>query len=47
MENSKPQESVWTVLTDTLTSPSEAFAAIARTPRGLFPLLLLTLVASP
>jgi len=45
MENSKPQESVWTVLTDTLTSPSEAFAAIARTPRGLFPLLLLTLAS--
>lgn len=46
MENSKPQETVWTVLIDTLTSPSEAFAEIARSPRGLFPLLLLTLTST-
>lgn len=45
MENSKPQESAWAVLTDTLTSPSEAFAAIARSSRCLFPLLLLTLAS--
>ena len=43
MENSKPQESVWTVLIDVLTSPTEAFTAISRSPRGLFPFLLLML----
>ena len=42
MENSKATESVWAVLIDTLTSPSEAFEAIARSPRGLFPFFLLT-----